>query len=244
MATPIGRKKRPPQARQAERNYSAALRKLAREVGRMVGGFEPTDKIPTLAGLMQRYADTLMPWALSTASKMLEAVNQRDLANWRLNSEEMSASLRHEIMHAPTGELMRTLLDEQVKLIRSIPIDAAQRVHDLTLKGIENGTRSTEIAAEIARTNEVSQGRAMLIARTEVSRTTALLTQARAQAAGITQYQWMTAHDGTVRPDHKALAGKVFNWNDPPIADQRSGARANPGCIYNCRCWPRPIFTS
>ena len=239
-------KRQPPQARRAERNYSAQLRKLAKQVGKIIGGFDTSDAstIPTLEEMMQRYAESLMPWAISTASKMLDEVNQRDLLNWKASSEEMSVALRQEIMHAPIGRLMQKLLDEQVSLIRSIPIEAAKRVHDLTLKGITEGTRAKNIAAEIMRSGEVAQSRAMTIARTEVSRTQALLTEARAQSAGITQYQWMTAQDGTVRPEHKALNGKVFSWNDPPIADHRSGARANPGCIYNCRCWPRPIFTN
>jgi len=193
--------------------------------------------------MLRSYADALIPWATATAARMVEEVNQRDLAAWKAASAEMSKELQREIQTAPTGETMRKLMDEQVMLIRSIPLDAAQRVQDLTIKVLEDGTRANEIAAEIMRSGDVATSRAMLIARTEVARTESNLTQARAQHIGSTHYIWRTAHDSTVRADHKRLNGKVFAWNEPPVADERSGARANPGCIYNCRCWAEPILT-
>ena len=43
-----------------------------------------------------------------------------------------------------------------------------------------------------------------------------------------------------VREMHKALAGKVFSWDDPPITNEK-GDRNNPGQDYGCRCYARPI---
>ena len=173
---------------------------------------------------------------------MVEEVKQRDEVMWKTVGAEMSMELRRELQSAPTGETVRRLMAEQVTLIRSIPLEAAQRVHDLTLKGLEDSTRAKEIAAEIGRSGEVAASRAMLIARTEVARTASNLTEARAQNIGSTHYIWRTSSDSTVREDHKKLNGKVFAWTDPPVADERSGARANPGCIYNCRCFAEPII--
>ncbi len=192
--------------------------------------------------MLRRYAEALGPWAERIATTMILEVDQKDEAAWRNLGNEISAGLRREILLAPTGETMRKLLAEQVTLIKSIPLEAAKRVHDLTIKGIENSTRADEIATEIMRSGEVAKSRAMLIARTEVSRTAANLTQARAQAVGSDGYIWRTSQDGDVRSDHRALAGKFFAWNDPPVADERSGTRAHPGCIWNCRCWAQVIL--
>ncbi len=41
----------------------------------------------------------------------------------------MSRTLRREIESAPTGIVMRGLLDDQITLITSLPTEAAQRVH-------------------------------------------------------------------------------------------------------------------
>jgi len=225
--------------------YERQLRRLAETVGNLIAGAKPLDpaNVPTINQMLRAYADALTPWATATAAQMVESVNNRDLAGWKQVSTEMSKELQRQIQSAPVGETLRQLMAEQVTLIKSIPLDAGQRLHELTIKSLEDSTRAKEIAAEIMRSGEVAKSRATLIARTEVARTSSNLTEARATAIGSTHYVWRTSHDSTVRPDHKVLNGKVFAWKDPPVADQHSGARANPGCIYNCRCFAEPILS-
>lgn len=232
------------QAKRAERLYAKQLTRLAEHVGQIIGGFPAGDPeaLPTIENMLRRYAEALVPWAERTAMTMILDVNQKDEDMWRRLGQELSANVRKEILLAPTGQTMRRLMGEQVALIKSIPIEAAQRVHELTIKGLEDSTRAKEFAEEILRSNEVAKSRAMLIARTEVARTASNLTEARAKAVGADQYIWRTSGDGDVREDHKVLNGKVFSWDDPPIADIRYGRRANPGCIYNCRCYAEPII--
>lgn len=205
----------------------------------MIGGFPPGDpeSLPSLEAMLRRYAEAITPWAKATALRMIDEVNNKDLANWRSMGDDLSLGIRKEILSAPVGDVMRDLMDQQVELITSIPLDAAQRVHELTIKGLEDSTRYKDYVADIMRSGDVAVSRAILIARTESSRAQANLTQARAQHIGSEGYLWRTSHDGDVRKDHRILEGRFFNWNDPPIADQRSGARAHPGTIYNCRCW-------
>lgn len=219
------------------------LKRLARHVGHIISGFPAGDPstVPTISDMLRKYAEALVPWAEVTARRMIEEVDRRNVAHWKKISGEMSAHLRREILTAPTGETMHKLMDEQVNLIKSIPLDAARRVHKLTIEGLENSTRFPEIAKEIMNSAHVAESRAVLIARTETARTQANLTQARAQHAGSEGYIWRTSGDGAVRHDHKILNGKYFRWDDPPIADRRSGARAHPGAIYNCRCWAEVI---
>ena len=39
------------------------------------------------------------------------------------------------------------------------------------------------------------------------------------------------------RPDHLRLNGRLFNWDDPPVHDSRTGERAHPGMDGRCRCY-------
>lgn len=190
--------------------------------------------------MLEKYAQALEPWAIQTASRMLAGVNKRDESAWAELTREMSLGIRREVRTAPTGELMRKLLAEQVTLIKSLPLDAAQRVHELTLKGLEDSTRASEIAREIARSGEVTSARATLIARTEVARTASTLTQSRALHVGSVEYIWRTAGDSDVRPSHREMAGKVVRWDTPPRLSD--GTVTHAGQIYNCRCYPEPIL--
>lgn len=229
------------QATKAERFYGSRLRRIAAHIGELVSADPPEtpEQSATLLDHLRRYARVITPWANSVAQRMIADVARDDRQAWRARGAEMGRLLHHEIETAPTGQAMQAILAEQVGLITSLPIEAAERVHRLTIEGITNSTRAKEIAAEIMRTGEVTASRAMTIARTEVSRTATTLTKVRAQHVGSTYFEWVIA-DSRARPSHKALNGRTFRWDSPPECDP--GHHALPGCIWNCRCRPRVIF--
>lgn len=232
--------KNPVQLGPAERAYTTSLRQVAKHVGDIVRGFShaPSD-LPPMLDMLRKYSELLTPWATSIGWRMIQNVNARDLVAWKARSQTISAELRREILTAPTGETMRKLLDLQVGLIKSIPLDAAQRVQKLAIEGLEGGKRYNEMVEEIARTGQVSVSKATVIARTETSRAAATLGEARAKHIGATGYVWETSRDGAVRPSHKAMAGKIVLFTDPPTLDNLTG---HAGCLPNCRCWQRIII--
>ncbi|WP_249189104.1 phage head morphogenesis protein [Burkholderia cenocepacia] len=212
----------------------------------MVDGFPPGDPAyaPTIEQLLRRYAEALTPWAEATAARMLDDLNRRDEQAWMQQAADMSRALRDELRRAPAGETMRALMAEQVGLIRSIPLEAAERVHRLTIEALEDSTRAAAISKEIQRSGEVAKSRADLIARTEVSRAATSLTEARARSVGSTHYIWRTSGDSDVRPGHRAMEGKVCSWAEPPDVDENGRImNFHPGQIWNCRCWAEPIIS-
>ncbi|EIL88540.1 head morphogenesis protein [Rhodanobacter fulvus Jip2] len=218
---------------------------MARQIDDLVRGqfgedTDPAEVTPRIVETLQRYASTLTSWAGSVADRMILDVDRLDRQEWMSRSEEIGRGLMDEILHAPTGEAFRDIQARQVALIRSLPTDAAERVQKLAMEAVVGGTRAKDVAAEIMRTGEVTKSRANLIAVTEVSRAQTGLVQARSMFVGSVEYDWITAGDTDVRPDHRRLSGKIIRWDDPPIADTRNGARAHAGCIYRCRCWAKP----
>lgn len=197
------------------------------------------DAVPTIVRLMAGYADALVPWAEATARRMLVDVNVADAKAWKKLTAEMGHEIQREIANAKTGEEFIELMKLQVDLIRSIPLDAATRVQELAIKGLEGGLRAEEMVAEIRRSGEVSEGRARTIARTETSRAASTFTQARAKEIGSPGYVWKTSRDGDVRQSHKAMQGQFVPWNDPPTLDGMTG---HAGCLPNCRCYPSPVI--
>ena len=231
-------------ARKAESDYAAQLRQVARQVGVLVKGFAPSGTLEQFAVLrdaLLKYADLLYPWAKSVAQRMLEEVSRKDESAWKEHGQKIGRSLWNEITLAPTGAVMRQRMDEQVDLITSLPREAAERVHKLSIRAVSTSMRAEEIQADILRTGEVTKSRAETIARTEVSRASTELLMARAKFVGSTHYEWLTARDADVRPLHRRLDGKIFAWDDPPVTGE-GGERSLPGGIYNCRCVALPII--
>lgn len=231
-------------ARRAEKSYARALRRVAGHVGdivRGIGGDDPAGASPRLEAALRDYAKLIEPWAGVEARRMLADVSRRDEAVWSKLATGMTRALREEIAEAPTGELLRGLLAEQVSLITSIPLKAAERVHEISIGTLASGARSGEVREMILSSGSVARSRAELIARTEVARASSGLVEARALHVGSVGYIWRTAEDQDVRPVHRRHAGKFFRWDDPPVAGTR-GERAHAGQIYNCRCYPEPVI--
>ena len=227
-----------------EKKYGRQLRQISSYVDSIIKGFDVTDETvyPSIVTALRKYAESLDIWAANASSRILMDVALRDEKTWLIHAKDMSIGVKRQIRETDTGAIMQKLLAEQVHLIKSLPLNAAQRVHDLATRAVIEGGRSDEISGLIMAIGGVTKARANTIARTEISRATTAFTEARAKDLGSDGYIWRTSEDSDVRHDHDELNGTFVSWDKPPIADKRTGARAHAGCIYNCRCYPEPVI--
>jgi len=125
----------------------------------------------------------------------------------------LSTRLEDRLSEGPSGVLL--MGEALLSSIRLEPraYDPDAQIGPLRLPGARWRTSAfaKEIAAEIMETGEVTKSRVTLIARTEVGRTTTMLTQVRSEGVGATHYQWLSARDSDVRPLHKKLPGSRFS---------------------------------
>lgn len=235
-------------ASRVERDYLRNIRKLTNQIDHMVKGMVNIRMTPAeleraqsrLQQMLRQYSETITPWAESAAEKMVKRVESIDENNWTRLGKQINRSLRKELQDAPVGETLRRFMAEQVVLIKSLPMEAAERVHKMTLEGITTGERASSIAAKILETGSVTKSRAQLIARTEVARTASGLTMARSKHVGATHYYWRSSGDGDVRSSHRKMNGRIIAWEEPPEVDP--GYRYHAGMFPNCRCYPEPIL--
>ena len=208
----------------------------------VVKGLAPDGKVADIGVLikaLQQYAVMLKPWAEAVAQKMLADVVRRDAAMWFTHAKEMGKGIRQVVANSPIADTLAQLQASQVKLITSLPLEAAQRVHALTLESLVDSRRASEIAKEILATGQVTESRARLIARTEVTRASSNLVEARSLYAGSEGYVWRTSGDFDVRESHAQMEGKYVLWSSPPTLDKMKG---HAGTLPNCRCFAEPIF--
>ncbi|OKP02601.1 phage minor head protein [Xenorhabdus eapokensis] len=185
---------------------------------------------------LDSYSELITPWAQRVAQRFALDVNRHNENEWRQRSQLISLELRHLVNNTPVGHVMRSIVDEQIKYIKSLPIEAADRVYDIHNRAIEavvTGGRHEPFAQEIAKTGEVALSRAKLIARTEIGSAQTALTQSRAQSIGSTGYIWRTA-DGDARDSHHKMEGQFVEWAKPPTLD---GLTGHAGTLPNCRCY-------
>jgi SPP1 gp7 family putative phage head morphogenesis protein len=222
---------------------------VAREIGRLIEGFPPGEvtHIPALRNALQRYSELLEPWAKQVSERLFDEISQQDDQTWKRHGREMGRGLLAEIQGAPTGQAAREFLATQVELIKSLPLEAGERVQRLALESLTSGVRADALAAEILRTGEVTASRATLIARTEIARAASALTMARAQHIGSEGYLWRTSKDSDVRESHGKMEGVFVYWDKPPALNEGTKEKpriyhAHAGQIFNCRCFMEPVI--
>ena len=124
---------------------------------------------------------------------------------------------------------IKDFTDEQVLILR-------KDVEDAVFAGI----RAEELQKTIIDRFGVSESKAKFLAKQEISLLTSKYKQAKYEEVGVRKYKWSISNVRT-RPDHRALNGKVFSFDDPPISNQNTGARNNPGEDFGCNCVAIPI---
>jgi SPP1 gp7 family putative phage head morphogenesis protein len=227
----------------AEQRLAIELRKVAKIVGGIVQAHVNGDKIVDkrkLAEALEAYSDALGPWGEAVVEKIMKSVADNNKRAWAQTSTSIAKELRTNLAESAIGAVARQLQREQVELIKSLPLEAGLRAQKLAQEAQMGGKRASEVAAELARTEEVTASRATLIARTEIAKANATITTARAKFVGATHYIWRTAEDADVRDSHAAMEGKIFRFDDPPYVEGEGNH--GPGEIYNCRCFAEPII--
>ena len=140
-----------------------------------------------------------------------------DLAGVFARSKPLSASIALRV--SENARLIKNLSESQITF--------ADRA---VLETLQNGGGAKALKTELAQGLQISNKRAILIARDQTAKFNSDLSRIRQQEAGIDRYQWETAGDERVRASHRENDGKIFSWSEPP------SATGHPGHDVNCRC--------
>lgn len=163
---------------------------------------------------------------------------------------ETTASLKPEEigLKPEIDDGTRAALDEGFtrNLELAIKDFAAERIPELRRRVEENalefGGRTDRLAKIIEAEFGVTRRKAEFLADQETGLLVSKYRAAKYEKIGIREYIWSTSRDSRVRPSHRALEGKKFSFDAPPVVDAATGRRCNPGEDYRCRCVPRPVI--
>lgn len=147
------------------------------------------------------------------------------------------AALGAEILAAePNLEpRMGAFVAENVALIKSIPGEYLASLEKNLAREIAAGASVAELADLLTDYYGVSERRAVLIARDQVGKWFGQLNMVRQRAMGVRAFIWRDLDDDRVRPLHRRLNGKQFDWDNLP-------SEGAPGTPVNCRCYAEPVF--
>lgn len=234
----------------AEREFYKQLKKVAKISGgiidKHVDGASIKDNMAMVKAL-KAYSEEIGPWAIRQSEKLLDQVSRSNKRAYQNKSKNMGKLLDAHVASSEMGKTAMALLNEQVVLIKSIPLEAGLRAQDIAARNFFEGTRASpdkaiidQLVNEMGMTTEVATNRAKLIARTETTRANSSFVQARAIAIQSPGYIWRSSFSPNSRPSHTEMDGQFVRWDSPPLLSD--GTRGHAGTFPNCLCYQDPVL--
>lgn len=241
-------------ASRIEQEYQQSLKEIMDRFTHLLMGFGLTNPYD-LIHLLQSFAETeyFKEYTRAAASRMATGLFVDGARSWReaaqqsMNGRAITAALRTELQ-GPVGMEMERLIRNNAQLISTFTQSMAEQVNRFIAREAVKGRRSESISSDLVEQFPgVAQSRLRLIARTETSKTSTALTEARARYLRLDWYVWRTSKDGRVRASHRLMDRVIVSWGDPPSPEKLAGEKKTygeyaPGNIFNCRCYPQPLI--
>ena len=195
---------------------------------------------------IQRDLDSIIERTDVDAEPTMRAV-QKDF-----RSVAGAIALRPELSEDAVGRLSKEYNQNMKLWIDKFTKEMITDLRRVVDKNAQQGYRFDKLISGIQGRYGVAQNKAKFLARQETALFMSKYRKERFSEAGITHYRWSTSHDERVRPapgthgisrfnNHRALDGRIFPYDHPPVVDTFTGRRANPGEDFNCRCVDIPV---
>lgn len=224
---------KPPTAIQAK--AARTLRKAVRQMTIDYGDGEDVIKLgmswhTRFAEIADKMSDAI--------SKDMDKYSRRNIEN---SLGELTSALTIKDYTTPRIQaILNKHTDEMVGYIKTIPVQYHARVIEVIDQAQGDAQKLTKDLQEVGR---VTESRAELIARDQISKFNGALNTARMEDAGIEYVTWRhSGGSGQPRPLHVEYDGEIFALNDPPIIDEVTGERGWAGDLPNCRCFMVPTI--
>lgn len=185
------------------------------------------------------------------ALRMVESTVVTNARTWKEAARKSTKGRQiYELLRDETSQskVFQGIVKENASLIKSVPPYVSEKITKYITQETIKGRRPEEIAKEIRQyAPELSENRAKLIARTEVSKAQTAIIQSRAERLSMNYYTWDGAMDQRERPSHKIMQGVICDFRNPPAPEAILGIKSTLGHYHagncpNCRCSPVPVL--
>lgn len=139
-----------------------------------------------------------------------------------------------------TEEMLKAAMGENVGLIKSIGVQYLGKVEQSVWASVKGGFDLSTLAKELSHSYNITENRAVLIARDQGAKANAVIEMARRKELGITKAVWLHSGGGKEpRQSHVKANGKEFEIDKGLKLD---GVWLLPGQAINCRCVSRSVI--
>ncbi|WVH05503.1 hypothetical protein KKJFFJLC_00013 [Vibrio phage vB_VpaS_PGB] len=196
----------------------------------------------------KRFSEFAKEFSKGMVDKQLKGTS-RDLKN---SLEKLSGglSIKTDTMSQRTIDIARASVDQSTSLIKSIQSDYIDSVREGLMRNITDSSQNFSSLKEsvhslLSDRYKVQKNKAKNTTLDQIRKTYQGISDQRMRDANVTKYEWVhTGGSKEPRSYHRdVLNGQIFDLNDPPVIDLRTGEKGHPGDAINCKCIKRPIIS-
>ncbi len=198
--------------------------------------------------LQKKYGDKFSLRAKELVKRLLKRTNRysnlqiNEALKKMLGDKAKDFTLVGSAITPEKSEVMKALMFENVSLIKSIPDEYFKQITGAVARSIENGQGVKWLSKELLSYGAKSQRRADLIAQDQTRKAFTSINLRNFEEANIKKFKWL--HSGGSREPREyhmkdypeGLNGGIFDINDPPVINEKTGETGFPGQLPYCRC--------
>lgn len=137
--------------------------------------------------------------------------------------------------------VFKSIVTENVNLIKSIASQHLTQVTGIVLRGIESGHDLAKMSEALTKSFGVTERRAALISRDQTNKATQSLSRQRLMDYGVTKGKWLHTSAGkTYRESHVEMDGEIYDLEEG-CYDPDYGDFIQPAELVSCHCCCIPI---
>mgnify|MGYP001027400381 FL=1 len=163
-------------------------------------------------------------------------------------------SIKPPIFTGKTKEVMKNGVNWNVSLIKSIPEQYHNKVSNIVMSSFQQGGQGAfeiseaikqdkRMMEEIRNAGYNAEKRAEFIAIDQTRKMTTNFNLDLYDQMGVKKFEWVHSR-GAKEPRelHLKLDGQIFDIDNPPVIDSKTGETGYPGQLIKCGCAMRGVF--
>jgi len=202
-----------------------------------------------LRKLRRRFQGIFDQMSDKATARMIERTTGSAGAAVKRSLEEIGEgiSLNLNMQSATVKETIRAGSHEAAGLIKRVPSKFLDAIGDDVMRSISSGRGLADLQPALEEHGVKVRNWAKNVALDQTRKVYNNVAREGFKSAGIRKFEWV--HSGGSNDPREyhmldwpaGLNGGIFDIDDPPVIDKRTGERGFPGQLPYCRCTMRPI---
>ena len=204
--------------------------------------------------LLKSIEDLVSEKSDGIVKRMLGGTDQISKSSLNQSLKELSGglSIKTDFKTAGTQEAITSSYNANIDLIKTMTGDYTAQIRGAVNRSIQGGggleTLIPEIEEFLDKQAKQTLNKAKNVALDQTRKAYTAINKARMEKVGVSKFEWVHSGGGREpRPHHKTpfpngLNHGIFDINDPPVIDQKTGEKGLPGQAINCKCFMKPVI--